>query len=142
MLFLFVFRNNIRIVLYQIKSHKLKGFSKLSKPLIIVFISNFKLKINMNKNLLVNFTVWNQAITEIFKDLSSENHDNNNTLLITGWVKIKYCQFQVYYWDGSREHLYNQYAQWIMLQTLPCVVYRELRSYRRLAGYQFEKLKM
>ena len=35
----------------------LKGFSEMSKPNNCLFISTFKLKININKNLLVNFTV-------------------------------------------------------------------------------------
>ena len=37
----------------------LKGFSEMSKPnnFLYICISTFKLKINMNKHLLVNFTV-------------------------------------------------------------------------------------
>ena len=48
------------------------------------------MKININKNLLVNFTVKNQAITEIFKVLSSENRNRHSYRSRSNTVSFKF----------------------------------------------------
>ena len=99
---------------------------QICRSQIIFFEFTFKLKINIKKNLLVNFTVSHQSITEIFKVLSSENSHRHCYLhCITGWVQVKYCQFEVYYWDGSSKHLYNIYNK-SRCKCCLCAVYSEI----------------
>ena len=54
--------------------HILKGCGVIMMPDHFLLI-HFKSKININKYCLVNFTVYNQAIPEIFKVLSSKNNN-------------------------------------------------------------------